>query len=347
MSINVNRPTISYENIALLKGSSPSYSNASNDESSISLVPFVQDFSFSFDTKTEDIMTLGNKFYSKRVNRYDVDVSLDVTILETFENMFSGFFSGSELLEDLNGDCSFYTVLGKKKYFSDFSDSDETINFGNAFLTSFDLNQSSREFLTAKYSYNCSNTTAEIKQGSPETIANPAIDLRESQLQDLTSTLPNVQSLYDNQIDIKGSLFPSYGTSISLSGINNENTFLINPDIIQNFSLSLPFNRKKIFKIGKKYPLTRKFIDTTEGSLSLSVQSAEVYLTGPESNLKDFLELNDEYVISMKFTNVNSVEYNFEISGARLATNSQSISLSQNLESSFSFNFGLFDFRKV
>mgnify|MGYP003640419493 FL=1 len=347
MSININRPTISYENIALLKGSSPSYSINSNSGSSINLIPFVQDFSFSFDTKTEDVLTLGDKFYSKRVNRYDVDVNLDVTILETFENMFSGFFSGSEMLEDLNQDCSFYTALGKRKRFSDFSDFDETVNFGNAFLKNFSLNQSTKQFLTSKYSYTCSNTTAEIKQGSPGTITNPAINLTGNQLQDLTSTLPNVQSLYEGQGDVQGELFPSYGTSIHISGVKNENTFLVNPDMIQNFSLDIPFGRKKIFKIGKKYPIARKFTHTTEGGLSLSTKTSEFYLTGQESNLKDFLQLNDDYVISIKFTNMNSVEYDFEISGARLASNSQSMSLSEDLNSSFSFDFNLFDFKKV
>ena len=139
---------------------------------------------------------------------------------------------------------------------------------------------------------------------------------------------------------MQGELFPSYGTSIHISGVKNENTFLVNPDMIQNFSLDIPFGRKKIFKIGKKYPIARKFTHTTEGGLSLSTKTSEFYLTGQESNLKD-------YVISIKFTNMNSVEYDFEISGARLASNSQSMSLSEDLNSSFSFDFNLFDFKKV
>lgn len=345
MTTNINRPTITYENVCLLKGGAGSFLSGSNDASSIKLVPLVQDFSFDFNTKTEDILTLGDKFYSKSVNRYDVDVNLDVNIFETFEDMFSGFFSGNAVLEDLDQDASFYFLIGKKKYYSDFSDADETINFGNAFLENFTLTQSINQFLTSKYTYSCSNINAQTIVSNE--INNPAVNLTGDQSQIITTTLPNVQGLLDAQTNLQDDIFPAYKTNLSISGVNSENIFLIKADMIQDFSLSMPFGRKKIFSIGKKYPIKRKFVHTTEGSLSASFTSSEFNLSGPQSNLKDFLETNDSYVVNLSFENGNSDTQEFQISGARLSSNSQSISLGQNLNSSFSFNFNIFDFGRV
>mgnify|MGYP003122500417 CR=1 FL=1 len=345
MTINADRPTIRYENVSLLKGGATSYSNASNNASSIKLVPLVQDFSFNFNTKTEDILTLGNKFYSKRINRYDVDVNLDVTLFETFEDMFSGFFSGNALLDDLNKDASFYFLVGKKKNFDNFSDADETINFGNAFIENFSLSQSKNQFLSSKYSYSCSNVNAEELVSND--IANPAIDLTGTQLQNLTSTLPDVQSLLDSQSNLQDKAFPAYKTNVSISGIQSQDIFLVKPDMVQDFNLSIPFDRKKIFKIGKKYPIQRRFVDTTEASISISCITSEFVLNGSDSNLKSFLTQNDSYVINLNFLSEGSQSQNFEISAARLNSNSQSASLSQDLNGSFSFDFNPFDFKRL
>lgn len=345
MTTNINRPTITYENVCLLKGGAGSFLSASNNASSIKLVPLVQDFSFDFDTKTEDILTLGDKFYSKRVNRYDVDVNLDVNIFETFEDMFSGFFSGNAVLENLDEDASFYFLIGKKRGLSDFSDADETINFGNAFLENFTLTQSLNQSLVSKYTYSCSNINAQTIVSNE--INNPAINLTGDQSQVVTTTLPNVQNLLNAQTNLQDDIFPAYKTNLSISGVNSENIFLVKTDMIQDFSLSIPFNRKKILSIGKKYPIKRKFVNTAFGSLSTSFISSEFNLNGPQSNLKNFIEANDSYVVNLSFENGNSQTQEFQISGARLSSNSQSVSLQQNLNSSFSFDFDIFDFRRL
>ena len=344
MTINANRPTITYENVSLLKGGATSYLNASNNASSIKLIPLVQDFSFNFDTKTEDVLTLGNTFYSKRLNRYDVDVNLDVTLFETFEDMFSGFFSGTALLNDLNDDVSFYSLIGKKKNSDNFSDADETINFGNAFIESFSMSQSKNEFLSSKYSYSCSNINAQ--QLVSNNITNPAIDLTGTQLQNLTATLPDVQSILNAQSNLQNKIYPSYNTNISISGIQSEDIFLVKADMVQDFNLSIPFDRKKIFKIGKKYPIQRRFVDTTEGSLSVSCIDSEFVVNGNNSNLKTFLNENDSFVIDLKFLSEGSQAQDFQISGARLNSNSHSVSLGQNLSSTFSFDFNPTDFKR-
>ena len=92
MTTKRTSPTISYENVSLLKGDFPAHSEVSNNKASIELVPLVQGFDFSFSSQTEDVLTLSEKYYSKRLNNSDVDVNLTVTAFETFENLFSGFF---------------------------------------------------------------------------------------------------------------------------------------------------------------------------------------------------------------------------------------------------------------
>lgn len=679
MTTNYIRPTISYENVSLLKGGSPSHSEDSNSDQTINLIPLVQDFNFSFDTRTEDILTLSEKFYAKRLNTYDVDVDLTVTAFETFENLFSGFFSGNEILDDFNKDCSFYFALSKEKYFSNFVGELDTINFGNAFISNFNLSQSTKQFLTSKYTYTCSNVNADVLSlerpykyyileggnietavpyyntsitqealdgsvstqvssvpttptgqtftlvgnkvvfgsspihlhknakdskilpfslsgktfgyknskaeshtifvlsledganinlyqdgnginGSPVSgltlnsgqtgefvqtssnvfnflnsnkniiaskfgtgnadqivlapaeehvyrrrdgsnvgvgfessvintaptantthyvshasgvitsiqgdgagndseggiglsklttfqswgsklrdyqvvapyantttkvyyfsgsnynlleshslngtitnpasvfrngdgtsaiggggsffndmtlwkfestnpvavfvndnngdedvlvgwnsteVKNPAINLSGDQSQNLISRLPNIQSLLNSQSNLQNEVYPSHKTNISISGIQNSGLFLIDPDIVENFSLDLPFERRKIFELGKRYPVTRKFLDNTEGSLSMSIITSEFELTGTSSNLKDFINLNDKYVLNLSFTSEGGSSNNFQISGARLNSNSQSISLTSRLTSNVSFNFSVYDFKRL
>lgn len=345
MTINIGRPSISYENVSLLKGGATSYSNTSNNASSIKLIPLLQDFSFNFDTKTEDVLSLGDKFYSKRVNRYDVDVNLDISIVETFEDMFSGFFGSSELLDDLNKDVSFYFLIGKKKNNDNFSDADETINFGNAFIENFSMSLSKNQLLSSKYSYSCSNVNAEELVSN--TLSNPAIDLAGTQLQDLTSTLPNLQTLFYSQSNLQNKTYPAYKTNITISGVKSEDIFLVKPDMIEDFNFEIPFNRQKIFTIGKKYPMQRRFKNDSQGSLSVSCITSEFVVDGNDSNLKDFLNENDTYVINFNFLSENGTPKNFEISEARLKTSSHSASLTQTLKSSFSFDFDPFEFKKA
>jgi hypothetical protein len=109
-------------------------------------------------------------------------------------------------------------------------------------------------------------------------IKNPAINLSGDQSQNLISRLPNIQSLLNSQSNLQNEVYPSRKTNISISGIQNSGLFLIDPDLIQNFSLDLPFERRKIFQLGKRYPVTRKFLDNTEGSLSMSIITSEYLL---------------------------------------------------------------------
>ena len=64
------------------------------------------------------------------------------------------------------------------------------------------------------------------------------------------------------------------------------------------------------------------------------------------SNLKTFLNENDSFVIDLKFLSEGSQAQDFQISGARLNSNSHSVSLGQNLNSTFSFDFNPTDFKR-
>ena len=672
MTTKRTSPTISYENVSLLKGDFPAHSEVSNNKASIELVPLVQGFDFSFSSQTEDVLTLSEKYYSKRLNNSDVDVNLTVTAFETFENLFSGFFSGNEISDYLDKDCNLYFALARKKYFSNFSGGLDTINFGNAFISDFNLSQSTKQFLTSKYTYTCSNVTADVlslekpykyyvleggnteigmpyyntevtqerldgsqsvnvgnfptptgktisltanrvvfgsnafnlhklghdskilpfslsgktfgyknDRSNPDTIFvlsledganinhyqdgdgingspisgltlnsgetgqfvqtstnvfnfinsnkniiaskfgngdrdqmllapaeehvyrrkegftrsiintaptiksqhhafhasgvftsargdgagndsegsiglskitrfqswgsklrdyqivapyantvtevyyfsgsdyhllnshflngeisnpahvfkngsntdnitsnsaffnnmtlwkfestspvavfvndsasdeevlvgwnetdinNPAIDLTGDQSQGLISSLPNIQEELNNQSDLQNKIFPSHKTNISISGVQKTGVFLIEPESIQSFSLDLPFQRKKIFQIGKRYPVAKKFLDYSDGSLSMSVMTSEFELSGTSSNLQDFINLNEEYVLDLSFTNEEETSQNFQISGAKLNSNSQSASITSTLTSDLSFNFNIFDFKRL
>ena len=66
------------------------------------------------------------------------------------------------------------------------------------------------------------------------------------------------------------SVFPSSNTLISLSGLNNIETFIVETDSIQGFNFEADVPYKEIYTIGKKYPIKRKTLFPTEGSFSFT-----------------------------------------------------------------------------
>ena len=91
----------------------------------------------------------------------------------------------------------------------------------------------------------------------------------------------------------------------------------------------------------------KKFLDYSDGSLSMSIMTSEFELSGTSSNLQDFINLNEEYVLDLSFTSEGQTSQNFQISGAKLNSNSQSASLTSTLTSDLSFNFNIFDFKRL
>ena len=95
MAINQNRQTITYENIAMFQSASPAHSGINNSGANLSFLPFVQSLDFSFDIPVTNVGNLGTKSFVDQSSFIQPDVNLSVNTLEIFENLFSGFFSGS------------------------------------------------------------------------------------------------------------------------------------------------------------------------------------------------------------------------------------------------------------
>ncbi len=161
MAINQDRKTISYENIAMFQSVSPAHSGINNSGNNLSFLPFVQSLDFSFDIPVTNAGNLGTKSFVDQSTLVQPNVGLSINTLETFEDLFSGLFTGSGIRENLNIDRNFYAVLGDKKNF-DVSKINlsgaEVLSFGNCFLNDVTISQSVNGLMTSQYSYVGSNT---------------------------------------------------------------------------------------------------------------------------------------------------------------------------------------------
>ena len=137
MPININRPIITYENIALLQSSTPAYTAESNSGSNISFLPLVQGIDFSFDIQRTDISAIGTKGFTNQSIKNAPDINLQINVFEDFGNLFSSMFSGSGVRDNLDLDRNFYAIIGDKRGFDVSSSSlsgKSVIGFGNCFL---------------------------------------------------------------------------------------------------------------------------------------------------------------------------------------------------------------------
>ena len=136
-------------------------------------------------------------------------------------------------------------------------------------------------------------------------------------------------------------------SSLEVSGYKNPDVLLLDLNVIQNFSLDLNFQRKNIYSIGKKYPVVKKAIYPSEGSLSISSLPSNISGGNSNKTLKDFLDLNDIYDIKINLPNKRNDNFNFLISGARISSLRDSMSISKNLSSDISFDFDVYNFIKI
>lgn len=349
MPINANRPVISYENAVLLKSSAKAYFDESNSGQNINFIPYVQDLNFDFSTETENVLSVGDTYYSKQISNKEPKVDLKIEVLENFGNLFSGFFSGNSIKENLDEDCNFYFSLGKNKMFSTFTDSDEFVSFGNCFLEKFSLTQESAGILSSSYNYSCSNVVAEIavEEGDYLKIQNPAINLTGDQSQDLSSYFLNIQDYIDDEQGLGDKMILGSDSSIQISGDLSPDVLLLDLNLIQNFSLELNFERKEVYSIGKKYPVIRKAVFPSEGSFSVSSLLSNISGGNSNKSLKDFIFLNDTYNIKINLSNRQDEDFNFSISGAKIRSLRDSMSISNDLNSDVNFDFDIYNFIKI
>lgn len=132
----------------------------------------------------------------------------------------------------------------------------------------------------------------------------------------------------------------SYNTDVTISGSGSQGNFLIKSDSIQSFDLNLPINRKSIYSMGKKYPIKRKPLYPSEGSFSFSNVVSSFEISGNRSNLKDFLNFDEDYDVSITF-NQNHFNRVISIEGAKLSSENLNSAIGSNMDSSLSFTFDL------
>jgi len=115
MTINPNRPIITYENVALFQSQTPAHSAVSNSGSNLSFLPLVQGIDFSVDIPRTNVGALGAKNFIDQSNRNAPDVNFTINIFEDFGNLFSGLVSGANTRDDLNIDRNFYAYIAPER----------------------------------------------------------------------------------------------------------------------------------------------------------------------------------------------------------------------------------------
>ncbi len=343
MPININRPIITYENIALLQSSTPACGAESNSGSNISFLPLVQGVDFSFDIQRTDVAALGTKGFVNQSIKNAPDVNLTVNAIENFGDLFSSVFSSSGVKNNLDLDRNFYAVIGDQRgvdaSYANLSGK-TVIGFGNCFLDNISMSQSVNGIINSAYSFVGSNVQAQelVQDNNIFSGHSPAINLTGNQLQSGTVQFSEMGDYYLSEID---NIIPYYSTNVLISGNSSVGNFLIESDCIQDFSLDLPINRKTIYGIGKRYPIIRKATYPNKGSFNFSNKVSTFEVSGVRANLKDFLNSEESYTLNISGQNYSNEAFNIQINEAKFKSQNNSSSIGQELNSELSFDFDI------
>ena len=343
MSINENRPIITYENIALFQSDAPAHSIASNSGDGLNFLPLVQSIDFSVDIPRTNAGALGTKGFIDQSNRNAPDLQFSINTIENFGDLFSGLVSSDSVRNNLNIDRNFYAIIGDKRGF-DISGQSlsglDVLSFGNCFLNNVSLSQSVNGLMNSTYSYVGSNLQAQKLEQAGIIFSGdaPSINLTGDQSQGFKVLFSGMDSYYKNDVN---SIIPYYSTNVTISGDNSVGNFLIKSDSIQSFDLNLPINRKTIYSLGKKYPVKRKALFPSEGSFSFSNRVSNFEASGDRANLKDFLNSDESYVLDISGENEGKNNFHFQISGAKLMSQSYNSSIGSDVVANLGFGFEL------
>lgn len=355
--MNLQRPIITYENVYLLKGNPKAHLLENNSGAAIQSVDYVQSISFSVDKSRTNLGAIGTKDFVDTSIRSAPDVLLTVDVLETFsdKSLFSGLISG-----DHNLDQNFYAVIGDKRGdgFEQDLDGRDLISFGNCFLSNVSLSQSTKGLLVSQYSYVGSNLEAQtIEESNPGVLGigrdftgkAPSINLTGDQSQDIKFSFPIAERLYTNSNTF---LIPSKDTSVQIKAfreIETDAIFLVKPNNLQSFNMSLPINRKDIYSLGKKYPVKRKPLFPSLANINFSILVDNFETDNLHKNLKDFLNSDFSFDLNLGFAN-QSLDlggppntFNLKIVGAKLKSSSFSSSIQSEMIAEISFEFNVND----
>ena len=342
MSININRPIITYENVGVFQSSVPAHNAESNSGENISFLPLVQGIDFSIDIDRASISAIGTKGFVNRSLKRSPDIDLKINSIETFDGLFSGLFvSGkTSIRENLDIDRNFYAVIGSKRGFDVSGENlsgKDLLSFGNCFLDNVSISQSVNGLINSEYSYICSNLEAQ-EINFDFSFRCPSINLSGDQSQHISGVFSEMSSYYNND---SSKIIPSYSTNVIISGDSSDGNFLIKLDSIQSFNLNLPIERKSIYTLGKKYPLTRKVLFPNEGSFSLSNKISNFETSSGNANLKDFLNSDENYTIIISGKDLSNKGFHFKMSNAKLMSQSYGSSISSDIVADLNFSFEL------
>ena len=340
MSIDLNRPVITYENIALFQSDTPAHDSLSNSGENLSFIPLVQSINFSTDLDRSDAGALGTKDFVDQSNRSAPDVQFSINTIETFGSLFSGLLTGYNVRENLNVDSNFYAVIGDEKGVDVSSQSlsgKDLLSFGNCFLNGISVSQSVGGLINSEYSYVGSNIQAQQLEQNGNLFSGdcPSINLTGDQTQEKKVLFNEISSYYS---DSAKNVIPSYLTNVTISGSGSVGNFLINSDSIQSFDLNLQVNRKTIYSVGKKFPLFRKAIFPSKGSFNFSNLVSNFEVNGERANLKDFLNSDENYTLNISGKDIDYNSFDFQINDMKLGSQSYDSSIG----SSSSVNLGFF-----
>lgn len=223
------------------------------------------------------------------------------------------------------------------------------LSFGNCFLNNISISQSINGLIQSQYSYVGSNMQSQQVVSHDvgyqdllyTGVSVPAIDLTGSQTQNLITDISGISNYYSAQT---GQVISHHHTNVIISGDGSVGNFLIKSDSIQNFSLNLPIQRKPIYSIGKKYPITRKVLHPNECSFSFSNRVSNFEVSGDRSNLKDFLNSDESYNITISGKSISNAGFEFEIENAKLVSQSFNPSIGSDVVGDLEFSFGLNQF---
>ena len=349
MAINADRPIITYENIALFQSDTPAHSAESNSGQNLSFLPLVQGVNFSVDIARTNVGALGTKDFIDQSNRNAPDMQFSINTIEDFEHLFSGLMSGESIRDNLNVDRNFYAVIGDKRGF-DVSGENlsgrDILSFGNCFLNNVSISQSINGTINSTYDYIGSNLQAQELQetGSFFSGNSPSIDLTGNQSQNVKALFIAMGNYHSSETK---KIIPYDSTNVTISGSSSVGNFLIKSDLIQNFDLNLPINRKTIYSLGKKYPVNRKALFPSEGSLNFSNRVSNFEVSGDKANLKDFLNSDESYVLNISGQNISGTGFNFQINEAKLSSQSYDSSIGSDVVANLGFGFELNKLIKV
>ena len=313
-----------------------------NAGSGMFLLPGVQDFDFNFNTKIKNSLSIGTNKNNHIFAQRAPDVSLNISILENFETIFSDIFESNGLISPkLNSGKYFYFLVSEDKRREALSRYESSISIGNAFINSVNLKQSVKGILSSTYQYNGSNIIAQEFSGSSEDYLSgsgiaPSVNITGNQ-----EPIGNFffTGVFEERIEANytGEYTPGYTTFIKISGIDTEETFLIKPDNIQSFDINLNFNSKPFYSIDKYYPMARKATVPFLGDISIENKFSDI--TNQDSSLNDFLNSNNKYIISISGDKVNGKNFLITITDAEMSSKSVNGSFSDSLIESSSFVF--------